>query len=241
MCSACIDLNDRPGFLPNLLETLQSMAALRRQARAVISRPLLAMPADIVGIRVPDSDVPVAAMALAQAAMPPILFNHCLRTFVLGMIDAQRRARKVDEEACLVGSILHDLALLAAYPGDVTQSFEENGAAFARNFSLKRGFSGDRADKIAKSIEFHAGGAGGMGADIEFVMAGAAQDVFGPGPEQLSDDQLAALERAVPRLGFKAEFLALLQDHVNRTKKPTWTAQFVLDPDPRFSKNRWSE
>jgi hypothetical protein len=41
-CSACIDLNDRPGFL------------------------LLAMPADIVGIGVPDSDVPVAAMALGQ-------------------------------------------------------------------------------------------------------------------------------------------------------------------------------
>jgi hypothetical protein len=121
------------------------------------------------------------------------------------------------------------------------KSFEENGADLARTFSLNRGFSADRADKIAKAILLHAGQADGMGPDIEFVMAGAAQDVFGPSPEQLSDDQVAAMERAVPRLAFKAEFLALLKDHVKRTKTPTWTAGFVTDPPPSFSKNRWSE
>jgi hypothetical protein len=209
------------------------------QAGIVIAKPLLAIPPEILNIRIPDSDVSVAAAALAQSAMPSVLFNHCLRTFLLGMIDARKRALQIDEEAAFVSSILHDLALLAKYSGDALKSFEENGAAFARAFSLDRGFSEDRADKVAEAIRLHAGQADGKGPDIEFVMIGAAQDVFEP--DELSDDQVAAMERAVPRLGFKAEFLSLLKDHLKRTKNPTWTAGFVSDPPSKFLNNRWSE
>jgi hypothetical protein len=247
MCALCIQLSIRanllrgPSLLLRIAETLRSMTPARAQTRAVIAKPMLMLPAETLGIRIPDSDVPVAAMALAQSAMPPVLLNHCLRTFLLGIIDARKRTLKIDDEADFVSSILHDIALLAKYSGDMMKSFEENGAEFARTFSLNRGFSADRAEKVAKAILLHAGQADGMGPDIEFVMVGAAQDVFGPSQEQLSDDQVAAMERAVPRLGFKAEFLSLLKDHLKRTKKPTWTAGFVSDPPQNFLKNRWSE
>jgi HD domain len=257
MCALCLDLNNlpnpllRPGFLPNPT-LLHSLGLLRRiaeilrsmtqpQAGIVIAKPLLAIPSEILNIRIPDSDVSVAAAALAQSAMPSVLFNHCLRTFLLGMIDARKRTLQIDEEAAFVSSILHDLALLAKYSRDVLKSFEENGAEFARAFSLDRGFSANRADKVAEAIRLHAGQADGMGPDIEFVMVGAAQDVFGPSQEQLSDDQVAAMEQAVPRLGFKAKFLSVLTEHVKRTKNPTWTAGFVSDPPAKFLNNRWSE
>jgi HD domain len=241
MCALCIQLSNRPGLLLRIAETLRSMTRGQPQTRAVIAKPMLAVPAEILGIRIPDSDVPVAAMALAQSAMPPVLLNHCLRTFLLGMIDVRKRTLQVDEEACFVSSILHDIALLPKYSGDVMKSFEDNGAEFARTFSLDRGFSADRADRVAEAIRLHAGNAEGKGPDIEFVMIGAAQDVFGPKPEQLSDDQVAAVEQAVPRLRFKAEFLSLLKDHLTRTKNPTWTARFVSDPPPNFLQNRWSQ
>lgn len=241
MCALCINLNHHRSFLPSIAEMLRSLTATRPQATATILEPLVVIPAAIVGIRIPDSDVSVAAMSLAQSAASPVLFNHSLRTFVLGMIDARTRALKVDEEACFVSSILHDLALLPQHSGNLMKSFEENGAEIARTFSLKHGFSADRAEIVAKAILLHAGQARGMGADIEFVMVGAGLDVFGPSPEQLSDDQISAVERDVPRLIFKTKFLSLLNDHVSRTNKPTWTTAFVKEPPPQFLMNRWSE
>jgi hypothetical protein len=241
MCALCLQLNRRPNLLLRFAETLRSMAARRSQARPAVPQPLLATPGEILGVRIPDTDVAVAATALAQSAMSPspALFNHCRRTFVLGMLDARKRALQVDEEACYVASILHDIALMPEHAGDLTKTFEDNGAQLAQTFVLARGFSADRADKVAKAILLHAGGAGGTGPDIEFVMQGAGQDVLGPEPEQLTDEQLAAIERAIPRLHFKEEFLALMKDHVERTKNPDWTADFVRWQ--RFLLNRWSE
>jgi hypothetical protein len=201
----------------------------------------LRLPPEVLGVRIPDSDVAVAATAVMQAAAPPFLFNHCLRTYLLGMFDARKRSIKIDYEAVFVASILHDVALLAKHAGDLNKSFEENGGEFAEALVTKHGFSTDRADKVMKAILFHAGQAGGMGPDIEFVMVGAAQDLFGPTVQQLSDADLVEMEHATPRLRFKKEFVMVLRDHVSRSKKPTWTAAFANQPPLNFLNNRWSE
>jgi len=246
MCTLCLQLSHHPSFLLRFAETLQSMAARRPRIPVAMPKPLLATPAEILGVRIPDSDVAVAATDFAQSAMSPspALFNHCRRSFVLGMIDAKKRARKVDEEACYVAAMLHDIALMPEHAGDLTKTFEANGAEMAETFVRVRGFSADRADKVAKAILLHAGAADGLGPDIEFVMWGTGQDVLGPQPDQLTDQQLAAIESAIPRLRFKEKFLALMKDHVNRTKNPSWTAEFARgegDFFPRFMHNRWSE
>lgn len=195
----------------------------------------------ILEIRLPDSDVALAAQTMMQAASPPFLFNHCLRTFFLGMINARKKNLKVDEEAGFVGSILHDVALNSSHAGDPTNSFEENSSKVAEMLATKHQFSHHRAEMVVKAILYHAGKATGMGDDIEFVMVGAYQDVFGPTAEQVSDSELAAIERAAPRLGFKPNFISLLGDHVRRSKKPTWTADFVANPPSAFLANRWPE
>jgi len=241
MCTLCNPDIFRRGFLRRLA-AMAGVSAIGGTIVAALARDRQEwLPPEILGIRVPDSDVSVAAVALMRAAAPPVLFNHCLRTFLLGAIDARRRAQRVDEEAVFVASILHDLALVEKYAGDLTKSFEQNGAEYAERFVRDKGFSDDRAEKVAKSILLHVGQASGQGADIEFVMIGAGQDVFGPNLQQLPDDQLVAMEREVPRLQFRSGFVALMKDHVGRSKQPTWTADFARNPPSRFLNSRWSE
>jgi HD domain-containing protein len=241
MCAICLDTHHHASLASAIADRLRSIGSVLVPTRLARPLPILPSRREILGVRIPDSDAPAAGMALAQAALPAVLFNHSLRTFVLAMIDAKRRRLRVDEEACFMAAILHDLALVARHAGDLDKSFEENGAEFARAYALDRGLSAQRADRIAQAILLHAGQAGGMGADIEFVMIGAAQDVFGPDRELLSDEQVAAIEREVPRLGFKSGFLSVLGEHVERTHKPTWTAGFIAAPPPGFLANRWSE
>src|SRR5579864_3682818 len=120
MCALCLDLGNFPNppfrqsFLRNLIllpkpslprriaERLKAMT--QPQIGTVVAKPLLAIPHEILDIRIPDSDVSVASAALAQSAMPSVLFNHCLRTFLLGMIDARKRTLQIDEEVAFVSS-----------------------------------------------------------------------------------------------------------------------------------------
>lgn len=241
MCTVCNILLSRRRSL-GLLAAITGQTAFGWQTGNAAAADMdYRLPTEILGIRVPDSSASAAAAALMRAAVPDVLFNHCLRTFLLGMIDARNNKLKIDEEAAFIASMLHDVALVSAYAGDLTKPFEENGATFAQSFATKRGFAQDRADKIYKAILLHAGGAGGNGPDIKFVMVGAGQDVFGPTVAELADAQLAATEQAVPRLGFKRGFIALLEDHARRSSQPGWTAGFVSRPPPRFLMNRWSE
>jgi hypothetical protein len=243
MCALCLQLNRRSGLLLGFAQTLRSRAARRSQTRSVAPPPLLATSAEILGVRIPDTDVAVAATDLAQSAMAPSpsLFNHCRRTFVLGMLNARKIGLKVDEEAGYVASILHDIALVPGHAGDLTKTFERNGAELAQAFVLRHGFSADRADKVFQAILLHASQAAGHGPDVEFVMQGAGEDLFG---EHLNPAEIAAVEGAIPRLRFKEKFLALMQDHVRRTKQPGWTKTFVSGEDgllEKFLQSPWSE
>jgi len=240
LCTICCSGLSRRRLLLCLTATMVGGAGRHSSVHAA-PEDEIRLPPEILGIHIPDTDVSLAATALVQRASPAFLFNHCLRTFLLGMIDANKRGLKVDEEGVFVASIMHDLALVPDYAGDLTRTFEENGADLATSFVVARGFSMTRAERVAKSILLHAGKALGMGPDIEFVMVGAAQDLFGPTVEQLSEADLTAMERGVPRIRFRTGFLAVLQDHVKRSKQPTWTGQFAASPPPPFLNNRWSE
>jgi hypothetical protein len=79
----CGSIDDRP-------------ACPRRGRRGFQTAP------EMLGVRIPDSDVALAAAALMQTAAPLFLFNHCLRTFLLGMIDAHKRSLNVDHEVVFV-------------------------------------------------------------------------------------------------------------------------------------------
>ncbi|WP_299409989.1 hypothetical protein [uncultured Roseobacter sp.] len=192
------------------------------------------LPKTIAGVRLPDTELAKDAVLIMLRSVPQTLFNYCLRTFVLGMIDARRRGLHVDVDVVFQASILHDLCLSPVYPGNPEKTFEENSGEFAAAFARASGISDRRAERIYQAILLHAGKAAGRSPDIEFVMHGARQDVVGPKPEELSDAQIQEIESALPRLEFKSEFLSILSDHVSRTNNPDWTTDFLAQTPPHF-------
>jgi len=195
----------------------------------------------IIGIAVPDTEMACCASRIMRISGTPSLYNHCVRTFLLGMFDAGRRQLQVDEEVVFISSMLHGLALTEPRHGDPRKSFEENSADFARTFVLEGGFSPARAEKVARGILRHADRTPDPDPDVAVVMTGAAQDVYGPAPDELSRGQMQAIETEVPRLDFRRSFVSTLKEHVARTETPTWTAGFVQTPPADFYDNRWSE
>src|SRR5260370_40576943 len=43
-------------------------------------------PSNVAGVRIVDSEIARTGKALARAASPPYLFNHAVRTFLLGSL-----------------------------------------------------------------------------------------------------------------------------------------------------------
>ena len=223
-----------------LLSAVGSVAAFSTMGtKALCSEYVL--PKRIVGVRIPDTELARDAAHLMFTAAPRTLYNHSLRTFVLGMISAKRRNLKIDEEVAFHASILHDLGLTQPYHGDSNKSFEENSALLAVAFARAAGMGERRAENVHKAIILHAGRAFGEPADVEFVMEGARQDVTGPTVAELSDSEMLKLEEEIPRLNFKTQFLRILESHLVRTEVPTWTEGFARNPPPNFITNRWSE
>lgn len=195
----------------------------------------------IIGICVPDTEMACCASKIMQQTGTPSLYNHCVRTFLLGMFDAGRRGLEIDEEVAFISSMLHGLALTEPRHGNPQKTFEENSADFARRFVLEGGFCAERAEKVALGILHHADSRPDADPDVALVMIGARQDVFGPAADELSKGLLQAVEDEVPRLDFKRSFVSTLKEHVARSEMPTWTESFVQTPPSSFYDNRWSE
>ncbi len=195
----------------------------------------------MIGICVPDTEMAYCASKIMQRSGTPSLYNHCVRTYLLGMFDAGRRQLDVDEEVVFISSMLHGLALTETRHGDPQKTFEENSADFARRFVMEGGFSAERAEKVARGILHHADSHPDPDPDVALVMIGARQDVYGPAADELSKGLLQAIENEVPRLDFKRSFVDTLKKHVARSEMPTWTASFSQTPPAAFYDNRWSE
>ncbi len=203
-----------------------------------------ALPKDIVGVRIPDSDLARAAVMLAQTESQPFLFNHCIRTFVLAGLFARHRGWKYDEELVFVSSALHDLGLLEKYES-ANMRFEEAGASYAQFFVVRGGYTPDRADRVWKGIAWHAGRVPPDAVpDIALVQAGAGLDVFAqPQFDEIVPPNIrTAILAAFPRCGFKLAFKATLAAHaVRQPAHANWTAQFAHDLVRGVLDNPWPE
>ena len=180
------------------------------------------MPKEVAGVAIPRSPEAIRAAAFARQSCPDYLFNHCMRTFLIGVLAMQKQALTYNADDAFIAAALHDLGLLPAFASKA-QSFEIDGANAAEKFARDNGLSAEEADIVWHGIAFH---------DVRFsitrragpeamlVALGAAGDVDGP---SLSTDvekrQIAEVVAAFPRLQFKNRFTTLLIDHCKR--KPT--------------------
>jgi hypothetical protein len=186
------------------------------------------LPAEVAGVAIPRSAIAVRAAKFARQACPDFLFNHSMRTFLLGALAVRREKLSYNADDAFVAAALHDLGLLPAFASK-SQSFEIDGANAAEKFARDAGLGLAEADVIWHGVAFH---------DVRFaitrragpeamlVALGAGGDVDGPDLD--TDEEKRQLEEVIaafPRLQFKKRFTNLLVDHCNRkpgSQRGTW-------------------
>jgi HD domain len=199
-----------------------SLGALPWALKVHATDAVSGLPQEVAGVAIPRSPVAIRAAALARQSCPDFLFNHCMRTYLIGALALQKRKLAYNADDAFVAAALHDLGLVPSHASK-SQSFEIDGANAAEKFSLDNGLSAAEADIVWHGIAFH---------DVRFaitqragpeamlVALGAGGDVVNPNLDTEEErKQLAEVVAAFPRLQFKKRFTSLLIDHCKR--KPT--------------------
>jgi hypothetical protein len=179
-----------------------------------------------------DSKIARKAVELARATSSPYLFNHAVRTYLLGSIIGRARAQHFDEELLFLACILHDLGLTDRYEGDLP--FEIQGAEAARRFLDENGYPRQGADIVWDGIAMHASPIGQFKQpEISLVGAGAGADVLGPDFSQIKKADVDEILKAFPRLGFKTAFVETCVQIV-RTHPRGASRSFMRDVAERY-------
>jgi len=198
------------GRWSNNLLTFGLVRAHRAPSRETGFAPV---PSAVAGIRIVDSPIARAATKLSHAVSPPYLFNHAVRTFLLGSLVGRARGQSFDEEVLYLACILHDLGLTERFEGDLP--FEIQGAEAAKRFLGERGYATERAGIVWDGIAMHASLIGHFKQpEIALVGEGAGADVVGPDASEVKKADLEEILKAFPRLGFKSAFVRACADVV---------------------------
>jgi hypothetical protein len=200
--------------------------ALLRLGRAAAAEAAPALPHEVGGVAIPDTAIARAAAAMAKAACPEHLYNHCIRTYLFGALVARREKIAYDAEIIFTASAMHDLGLIERY-STKGQPFEMDGADAAKAFLEQHGVKGPRAEIAWNAIAMHTSPLSAHQApQVQLVGGGAGVDVYGSGIKQMPQDAVQAILAAYPRHGFREGFPQLLTELCQR--KPyaqvgTWT------------------
>jgi HD domain len=191
------------------------------------------LPSSVAGVRIVDSEIAKAATGLSQAVSPPYLFNHAMRTFLLGSLTGRARGMKFDEGLLYLACILHDLGLTEPFAGELP--FEIQGAQAALRFLRDRKYTAKKAEIVWDGIAMHPVRIGQFKRpEVALVGEGAGADVLGPDPSEIGKGSLGEILSAFPRLRFKTAFLDSCGDVVRR--HPAAASQtFMSDVRDRYA------
>jgi hypothetical protein len=162
---------------------------------------------EFAGLRLPDSELAVAAETEAREVLSPHMLHHSLRSYYFGRVLADLDGAAYDDELVYVSCLLHDLQLERPTPG---RCFAVAGGERAVTVALGAGATPERADAIGAAIAAHI--TPGVADDLSdpggFVSAGASVDVLGTRLAELDRDWVAELLRRHPRQEFKRHLVA---------------------------------
>ena len=136
----------------------------------------------------------------ARKVYEPYLFNHAMRSWLFATKIGQSKGIDCDLEVVAVGTILHDIGLLAAVPG--SNRFEVNAAAAARSFVRERGVSDRRAQLIWDLVALNSTPSIALHKEPEVAVGtmGIGLDYGGFGFELISSADMTEILSAFPRL-----------------------------------------
>jgi len=207
-------------------------SVLGKQISSGLQADRAPLPRIVAGIRIVDSDIARRATALAQSAYAPYLFNHAVRTFLLGSLTGRALGQHFDEELLFLACILHDLGLTQHFQGDLP--FEIQGAEAAKRFLEENAYPSGGTETVWDGIAMHACAINQFKRpEIALVGEGAGADVLGPDFSQINKTDLAEILKAFPRLGFKAAFVETCGEVVRKHPR-TASRSFMRDIGERY-------
>ena len=180
----------------------------------------------LAGIKLVDTSLVHDAVELARSSSEPYLFNHVMRSWLFGVLIAERAKAALDPEVFAVSTILHDLGLTERFSAH--ERFEVDGANAARSFLKERGIPAQQIQLVWDSIALHTTRSIALHKEPEVAMThlGVAVDVIGAGLDQIPKDEVRAILAEFPRLSFKKQFRDCLCSVVRQ--KPTTSYDNVL-------------
>jgi hypothetical protein len=203
------------------------MSATQPMSRPDIATRLLA------GVSVPDTTLISHAIEFAREHSEPYLFNHVMRSWLFAATLAQLNQTTHDGEVLAVTTILHDLGLAEAFEGPLR--FEVEGANAARAFARHEGLDDRRAQLIWDGVALNSTPSIALYKEAEIALAtmGIGLDWGGWGYEALTENQVAAVVEAFPRLEMKQQFTRAVCCIVE-TRPATTYDNFARDFGERF-------
>src|ERR1700722_15780174 len=131
-----------------------SLGALPWRRKVHAAGAVSDMPKEVAGVAIPQSPEAIRAAVFARQTCPEYLFNHCMRTFLIGALAMHRQALTYNPDDAFIAAALHDLGLLPAFASK-SQSFEIDGADAAETVARDSGLSAAAADIVWHGIAFH--------------------------------------------------------------------------------------
>ena len=186
----------------------------------------------VAGIRLVDLKIAQTAIGLAQSAYAPYLFNHAVRTFLLGSLVGRALGQRFDEELLFLAGILHDLGLTKRFQGDLP--FEIQGAEVAKHFLEENAFTRERTETVWDGIAMPVSAIGQFKQpEIALVGEGTGADVLGPDFSRIKKSGVAEILKAFHRMGFKVSFVQTCAEVVRKHPRSA-SRSFMRDIGERY-------
>ncbi|MFI9406932.1 nuclear transport factor 2 family protein [Nocardia sp. NPDC052316] len=139
--------------------------------------------ADPTQFGLPTSELAVAADELVARVSPPMVYNHCVRSYLfareVAAAEGMRADVDYDAELLYLGSVLHDLG--ATEHANGSQRFEVDGADAAAEFLRSWGIAEARVQTVWNAVALHTvdGIAHRFGPVEALVQRGTGVDIVG--------------------------------------------------------------
>jgi hypothetical protein len=187
----------------------------------------------MAGISVPDSLLITEVLEYARKLYDPYLFNHAIRSWLFAARIGQLKGMECDLEVVAVGTILHDIGLVADVSG--SNRFEVNGAEAALSFVKQRGMSNRRAQLVWDLVALNSTPSIALHKEAEVALGtmGIGLDYGGFGFDLVASAEMTDILRAFPRLKMKDRFAETCCRLV-AAKPETSSDNFLRDFGERF-------
>jgi HD domain len=165
----------------------------------------------------PQTPAAAAALSVATRFYSPALLNHCVRSYLWGVMYASAHRITFDDELYYVAALLHDIGLTDPFDSH-RLAFEEAGGDLAWVFGMAAGWPANRAARATEIIVLHMRDdvASEVDPESHLLQVATGWDVVGRRPEEFPLEVRAQVVAGYPRFGFGREFLACFEDQARR-------------------------